>query len=392
MIKVGIVLMPDSNWLGGANYYSNLIHAATTTSGSQIEFVAITDSNRDISQLEAFKCSDVIKTKLLKRFSFAWFLRQVSTKLFKNDFLLSALLRKYEVDVLAHSGWLRKNSKIPTIGWIPDFQHVHLPNFFTESELKARNKAFLDTCTLCTKVIVSSHDALSDLERFCPEAISKAVVMQFAVPPRRLGKQLVTLDELKSRYGFGTPFFLLPNQFWAHKNHQVVIDAIAILKRRNEHVTVLATGNTNDYRQPMFFETLEQQIKSKNIAGEFKILGMIPKVDLEVLYHHANAILNPSLFEGWSTVVEEAKTLRKTIILSDIPIHKEQKPTDGIYFNPKNAEALADLLSQHNNVENLNDIDNDINSYKLSKANFNDYGNRYRTIVKQVLKPNTTEI
>lgn len=44
------------------------------------------------------------------------------------------------------------------------------------------------------------------------------------------------------------------------------------------------------------------------------------------LMKHAIAIINPSLFEGGSTTVEEAKSLLKVIILSGIPVHREQNP------------------------------------------------------------------
>jgi hypothetical protein len=56
------------------------------------------------------------------------------------------------------------------------------------------------------------------------------------------------------------------------------------------------------------------------------------------------AVINPSLFEGWSSTVEECKSIGKNMILSDIPIHKEQNPPDSLYFEPNNAEALSKLL------------------------------------------------
>jgi glycosyltransferase involved in cell wall biosynthesis len=53
------------------------------------------------------------------------------------------------------------------------------------------------------------------------------------------------------------------------------------------------------------------------------------------------ALINPSLFEGWSSTVEEAKSLGKRIILSDIPIHREQNPPGGLYFKSDDPEMLA---------------------------------------------------
>ena len=58
----------------------------------------------------------------------------------------------------------------------------------------------------------------------------------------------------------------------------------------------------------------------------------------------SDAVLNPSLFEGWSTTVEEAKSLGKRVVLSDIPVHREQAPAGAVYFPPRNPKALADVL------------------------------------------------
>ena len=53
------------------------------------------------------------------------------------------------------------------------------------------------------------------------------------------------------------------------------------------------------------------------------------------------ALLQPSLYEGWSTLVEEAKALSKFIVLSDLPVHREQINKNVAFFDPHNANELA---------------------------------------------------
>ena len=77
------------------------------------------------------------------------------------------------------------------------------------------------------------------------------------------------------------------------------------------------------------------------MGESFRVLGSIPDHDLLGLMRNSVAILNPSLFEGWSTSVEEAKSLGKTVLLSDIAVHREQAPDLGVYFHPQDAEDLA---------------------------------------------------
>ena len=64
------------------------------------------------------------------------------------------------------------------------------------------------------------------------------------------------------------------------------------------------------------------------------------------LLYNADIIINPSFFEGWSTVVEEAKILDKKILLSNIDVHIEQNPKKGIYFDPYNPKDLANSIQK----------------------------------------------
>jgi glycosyltransferase involved in cell wall biosynthesis len=60
----------------------------------------------------------------------------------------------------------------------------------------------------------------------------------------------------------------------------------------------------------------------------------------------AVALLQPSLYEGWSTLVEESKALGRFVILSDLPVHREQITTNVAFFDPYNADELADKIVQ----------------------------------------------
>jgi glycosyltransferase involved in cell wall biosynthesis len=58
------------------------------------------------------------------------------------------------------------------------------------------------------------------------------------------------------------------------------------------------------------------------------------------------ALLNPSCLEGWSTTVEEARSLGVPLVLSDLDVHREQAGDDATYFDRTSATALADALQR----------------------------------------------
>ena len=63
------------------------------------------------------------------------------------------------------------------------------------------------------------------------------------------------------------------------------------------------------------------------------------------------AIIQPSLFEGWSTVVEDAKAIDKLVIVSDILLHREQIELNCLFFDPHSASSLNFALNKSLNYE-----------------------------------------
>lgn len=344
VIRVGLVFSFDDGWLGGINYFRNLLSALYALPERKIEAVVFTGLRSPEKHFEGFPAIKIVRSRTFDKGTLPWRIRHIVRYRLSRDFLFELLLKKYGIAVLSHSDWLPGKAPIPTIGWIPDFQHVHLPEFFSMDEIEARNKHFSDMCRYCSTIIVSSFDAQSDLNRFDPDCVSKSEVLQFVAASTKAGIMLPSHEELEARYKFSGNYFLLPNQFWKHKNHRVVIEALGLLRRDGKRVLVLSTGNAEDYRHPEYFKSLMGRAKELDVLGNFICLGLVPATDLAALMRHASTIINPSFFEGWSTTVEEAKSLGKCVVLSDIPVHREQKPPLAYYFLPDDANALAAIL------------------------------------------------
>lgn len=344
MIRVGFEFSFQDGWLGGINYYRNLLAALYELPERKIEAVIFTGFKSPANHLEGLPPVKIVRSSMFDQGSLRWLLRRLWQHAFTYDFFLQRLLKQHGIAVLSHSGWLGKGACIPSIGWIPDFQHVHLPEFFSVDEIAERNKRYNDMCQYCSTIIVSSFDAQADLFRFDPSSKLKSEVLQFVVAPIKQETILPSRAELEERYEFSGKYFLLPNQFWKHKNHRVVIEALGLLEREGKKVLVLATGSTVDRRNPEYFEILNERAKQLNVLKTFRHLGLVPASDLAGLMRDAAAIINPSFFEGWSTSVEEAKSLGKRVLLSDIPVHREQNPERGSYFPPDDVDALAAML------------------------------------------------
>ena len=344
MIRVGFVLtLTNNGWLGGINYFRNLIRAIYANPGRKIEPVIFVGYDSDDKLLENFPAATIVKDHIFDSRSFQARIRRVLRRTLHRDIVLERFLTKMEISVLSHSGSIGRGSLVLTIGWIPDFQHKYLPSFFSKKELSDRDKYFQEICAECTRVIFSSNVAKCDAEKFYPAYSEKFRLLHF-VPDIEDISDLPDIITLKEKYQIKGPYFIVPNQFWIHKNHSVIIDALSILKKQGIPVTVVATGNTTDYRQPDYYRSLQKKIQDMDLAENFLTVGIVPYRELLSLMIHAIAIINPSLFEGWSTSVEEAKVLNLNVILSDIPVHREQNPSNGVFFPPNDSRRLSEIM------------------------------------------------
>ena len=338
MIRVGFVVsFTGKGWVGGINYYKSLLGAI---SGSKtIQPVIFAGNSIPDSVISELGDHEVLRHPLVAPNGPIMKSRKVLEALYGRGVILESFLRSHGVSVLSHSGHLGPRSTFPTIGWIPDFQHLRLPEFFSEKERRDRDRGFARLCDFCTRIVVSSEDAKGDLVSFRPSAADKAEVLHFVPGVEQISA--ASGDEIASRYGISGPYFHVPNQFWAHKNHGVIVDAIAALRQSGQVVNVVSTGATSDSRNPNYFDDLMKRASAAGVEDSFRVLGLVPFRDLNALMRNSVALINPSLFEGWSTTVEEAKSLGKAIILSDIPVHREQAPPRGMYFPPRDPAALA---------------------------------------------------
>lgn len=347
MIRVGFVFaFQDRGWLGGISYYRNLLWAIALLDDRKIEPVVFTGRGTPPDLLEGLPPFRVVRTPLLDDRHPSRLARQAWFRATGRDAWFERRLAREGVAVLSHHRPLGNRSRVPTLGWIPDFQHLHLPELFSADDIAQRERLFEGICRGSARILVSSHHARGDLQRRHPSDAARARVLQFVASMDTEPSAAPTpVPELERRYGFAGPYFHLPNQLWVHKNHGVAIEALKVLKARGQRATILATGNTLDPRHPEYCRELQHRIAQAGLEDSFRILGVVPYADLLGLMRGAAALINPSRFEGWSTTVEEAKTLDKRILLSDIPVHREQAPARGRYFAPDDAQGLADAIA-----------------------------------------------
>ncbi len=206
-----------------------------------------------------------------------------------------------------------------------------MPEMFDPVEAENYDRGVRHIALYATRVLLSSHATQKDFDRLLPEYKDKVQVIPFAA---WINDDVYAEDsrQILDEYHLTEKFFYLPNQFWKHKNHRIVLDTLEICLRSNPNITVAASGSMSDFRNPSYPSEFVAEIARRGLRENFVLLGFIPRKHVYALMRQSLAILQPSLFEGWSTSVEEAKSLGKQIIVSDLDVHREQNAPGAIYL------------------------------------------------------------
>jgi glycosyltransferase involved in cell wall biosynthesis len=354
-IKVGIIYSYDENWIGGTYYYQNLIQSLNLLPDNiKPELVILSSGKSSFDSIKEFHYPFISYRDLNNTLSF---FEKYKNKVLKRLFLQRVIAKKkinFGIDVLFHPSEVQiPNSIEKHLYWIPDFQEVYLPHLFSQEYLNFRKKSQQELLFTDKHVLFSSLDARNDFKKLYPTAKSKCYVVNFSV--FHPDYSTVSIKQLKSNYQLkDVPYFFSPNQFWKHKNHIVVLKAIQKLKETNNfNFQVLFSGKEYDARNPTYFQEIKQFVSENNLQDNIKFLGFIDRSEQLCFMKNSLAVIQPSLFEGWSSVVEDAKAMNQNLIVSSLNVHKEQLGDKGYYFDPNDENELIKqiLFFLENDVE-----------------------------------------
>ncbi len=378
-IRIGFIAPTSKAWMGGVNYFKNLFFAVNSLHDKNIEIFIFVGRKIDNQLREEFDkygkviVNDIFDEKGIKQFS-----ARILRKLLSSNFFLERILTKYSIDVLSHT-FIPKLKHCKTICWIPDFQHMHLPHMFSKKEILFRKKSFLKSIIEANKIILSSYSSLQDFKQFAPFAEEKVEVLQFTSQPNKIYFSLSNHDRetLLRKYKLPENFYFIPNQFWKHKNHLVILETAKLLKTDGEKINFVFSGHMEDPRHKDYISELMEYVHKNELENNLYFLGLVNYEDVFNLIKFSIAVINPSLFEGWSSTVEECKSVGKNLILSDIDVHKEQCP-NATFFDRHSASSLKKVL--------VNYI---VSSTPLTKEDdlqirTRNFGQQYLDIVKDV--------
>ena len=94
--------------------------------------------------------------------------------------------------------------------------------------------------------------------------------------------------------GLPEKFLIFPAQTWPHKNHDVLIKAVGLLRQRGREVVVALSGSQTDR-----LAYLQDLVERHGVGSHIHFLGRVDEKILKALYVNCAGMVFPSGFEGF---------------------------------------------------------------------------------------------
>jgi glycosyltransferase involved in cell wall biosynthesis len=260
---------------------------------------------------------------------------------------LTRIASEYSVDLWSAFAWFDElGSHRPLLIGYPDFQFRSFPDLFRADEIEQREEQWTYIAAHAAGIVSISQATASDALKSDPQIEPKLYVCGF--PPIFEAKDLQKdPEEVRRRFFLPEKFFLVCNQFWEHKNHLLVLRALALLKEQGQTPPVVAfTGRPYDSRRPEFFGQVLRFVHEHDLHAYCRFLGVLPRDEQVALIRAAEAVIQPSKFEGRGAITEETCLVGTQLLCSDLPSHRELNLPGAIFFDVEAVENLAELLQR----------------------------------------------
>jgi glycosyltransferase involved in cell wall biosynthesis len=243
--------------------------------------------------------------------------------------------------------------RLPFIVPVLDLNHRLQPQFPEVSafgEFNKREYYYINTCRFATFVLVDSEIGKADMLRFYGDYIDEdRIRILHYYPPinRRPLPDVHDLARVREKYKLPSRYFFYPAQFWPHKNHAQIIQAIKLIAdQTGETVPVVFCGAYWSYTMALHFKELMESAHKVGVADRVFYLGPVPDADMGPLYILSAGLVMPTYFGPTNIPPLEAWHFGRPVITSDIRGVRDQIGNAGLLIDPRSPQALAEAMQR----------------------------------------------
>jgi glycosyltransferase involved in cell wall biosynthesis len=232
-------------------------------------------------------------------------------------------------------------TEVPSIYQPHDLQHLHLPDLFSRWQYERRELIYRAHCERASTVVamtswgrrdfISSYGLPPDKVSVVPGA---SVLEEYPAPTES------DLASLRVRLSLPDAFLLYPAQTWPHKNHERLLEALALIRDRGGPTIPLVCPG----RQTGHFRLVRDRCRELGLERTTAFPGFVAGLELRGLYQLARALVFPSRFEGWGLPICEAFSAGLPVVSSSATSLPDLVGEAGLIFDPDDVEQIADRV------------------------------------------------
>ena len=191
---------------------------------------------------------------------------------------------------------------------------------------------------IADEVICVSNYTRSQLLKYYRPDMAKVKVINPSTSPVHTGYEShLKASEFKSLYNVKSPYFLYVGNVRGRKNLSILIRALQLLSEDKRKKLIIISNDKVEMFSTMYGDD--------DIIDWIRIETNVPDRILAEYYQYASAVICSSREEGFGLSVTEALNHGAVTICSDTDAHREAGGDAVYYFQPDDAEGLAEILS-----------------------------------------------
>jgi glycosyltransferase involved in cell wall biosynthesis len=277
---------------------------------------------------------------------------------------------------------------VPSIYQPHDLQHLHLPELFSGWERARRETIYRTHCERAAVVVamtswgrrdfVDSYELPPEKVRVVPGG---SVLHEYPAPTEG------DLDRLRERLSLADAFLLYPAQTWPHKNHELLLEALARVRDETGATMPLVCPG----KQTRHYRRIRELVDELGLAESVSFPGFVSSLELRGLYELATGLVFPSRFEGWGLPVCEAFDAGLPVASSTATGLPDVVGDAGLLFDPDDVTGMAAQLSRLWTDPHLRDDLRERGRKRAAQFSFDHTARLFRAHYRQVGHRSLTE-
>jgi glycosyltransferase involved in cell wall biosynthesis len=219
-----------------------------------------------------------------------------------------------------------------------DLQH-RLQPFFPEvsagTQYAFRDNAYREVLRRASLVIAGTQTGLDEIVRFYGVAPARVRVLPHPTP--RFALDASSQPSPRPASAPREPYLYYPAQFWPHKNHVNLMEALHLLRARDGlDISLVLSGS--DQGNAGFVKEAAARL---GVTDAVRMLGFVSQEDLVGLYRNALALTYVTFFGPENLPTLEAFALGCPVVASDVAGAREQLGDAALFVAATKPEEIA---------------------------------------------------